>query len=320
MRYLVTGGAGFLGSEAVRQLVAQGHEICVIDNLTYAGNKLNLQSVINQISFLKIDICNKRKLFNKTSNLNFDCVLNFAAETHVDNSILSPNKFIETNILGSQNIFDLALDRNIKLVHVSTDEVYGSINDGYSNEIDQLLPSSPYSASKASAEMILGSYIKTYGIDAITIRCSNNFGPYQHVEKFIPTVIRNAINNSQIPIYGTGENIREWIYVSDCISAIILASQSNISNEIFNVSSGIFASNLEIAKTILSILGRDSILISHVKDRLGHDFRYAMNRSKFIETFDWKPKVDLLNGLKRTVDWYIKNDQYLNQRKNFQTK
>jgi len=317
MKYLVVGGAGFIGSEAVRQLVELGHDVHVIDSLTYAGNLLSLESVKTNIKFYQVDISENSALENIFSTENFDGILNFAAETHVDNSILSPTEFIQTNIIGTFNLLSIARKLQCRILQISTDEVYGSIDSGTFDEHDLLNPSSPYSGSKAAAEMLVMSYFKTYKVKTLIVRCSNNYGPFQHPEKLIPSFISKAYFNKKLPLYGTGSNIREWIHVVDCVKAIILVLQKGELGNVYNVSSGEFKSNLEITFEILKILNKSKNLIEYVEDRLGHDFRYAVNSSKLRTQLQWKPEINFSNGLESTVDWYIKNQNFIDKSKRF---
>lgn len=315
MKICVTGGAGFIGSETVRQLVEEGHEVTVIDSLTYAGNLKSLEAVQKQINFLRLDIRDAQKLASAFLEGNFDSVVNFAAETHVDNSINSPEIFLETNILGAFNLLELAKKYEFKFLQVSTDEVYGSIREGEFVESDKLDPSSPYSASKASAELLMQSYIKTYSIHALGVRCSNNYGHYQHYEKLIPAFISRIINGGKVPVYGDGSNVREWIHVSDSVAGILKVLESGQVGEFYNISSGDFRSNLEVTRMIIEHFGYEDDAIEFVKDRPGHDFRYAISSSKIRKELGWEPKVDFINGLSHTIQWYVDNPNYLSGRK-----
>lgn len=315
MKICVTGGAGFIGSETVRQLANSTYEITVIDSLTYAGNLGSLSQVRNQINFLEFDIRDSAKLKNVFNETRFDAVVNFAAETHVDNSISSPEIFLETNILGAFNLLELARKHEFKFLQVSTDEVYGSIRDGEFVESDKLNPSSPYSASKASAELLMQAYIKTYDIAALGVRCSNNYGHYQHFEKLIPAFIGRIINKSKVPVYGDGSNVREWIHVSDSVIGILKVLELGQVGQFYNISSGDFHSNLEVARRIIEHFGGGDDSIEFVKDRPGHDFRYAISSSKIRSELGWEPKVDFANGLSRTIKWYEDNPEYLSGRK-----
>ena len=315
MRVLITGGAGFIGSEMVRRLANSKYKTTVIDSLTYAGNLESLAQVRNQIEFLEIDIRDSINLKNLFEEQKFDAVVNFAAETHVDNSINSPEIFLETNILGTFNLLELARKYEFKFLQVSTDEVYGSIREGEFVESDKLDPSSPYSASKASAELFMQAYIKTYSIHAVGVRCSNNYGHYQHFEKLIPAFISRVINGDKVPVYGDGSNVREWIHVSDSVSGILKVLELGQEGQFYNISSGDFRSNLEVTRKIFEYFGRGDDSIEFIKDRPGHDFRYAISSSKIRDELGWEPKVDFITGLNRTIQWYVDNPNYLSGRK-----
>jgi len=311
LKIVITGGAGFIGSEMVRQLANLNTEIIVIDSLTYAGNMKSLSTVLDKIQFKKIDITDKNALKYLFANSKVDCVVNFAAETHVDNSIATPEVFLETNILGAFNILEAARNHGFRFLQISTDEVYGSISDGEFKEVDKLAPSSPYSASKASAELLMQSYINTYSIEALGVRCSNNYGHYQNYEKLIPAFIRKMVAGEKLPVYGTGRNVREWIHVSDSVSGIIKVLQNGKAGEFYNISSKDFRTNLEVARRIIDFFNADESCIEFVEDRLGHDFRYAIDSSKIRRELDWRPKVDFESGLNQTIRWYLDNQDYL---------
>lgn len=314
MKVAVTGGAGFIGSEMTRQLVSQGHEVLVIDSLTYAGNMSNLDSVRAGIEFVRADIRNVKEIQEIFSARKIDAIVNFAAETHVDNSIRQPGVFIETNILGTFNLLEEARKYNIRFLQVSTDEVYGSITQGSFSENDKLDPSSPYSASKASAEFLLQSYVKTYNTEGLIVRCSNNYGPFQHPEKLIPHFISRLSVGSKVPVYGDGKNIREWIHVSDSVRGIITVMNNGKSEEIYNISSGEFYSNIQVAHLILRSMGYDESMIEYVADRPGHDFRYAVNSAKMLAELGWKSSIDFESGLASTINWYQENPSFLNRK------
>lgn len=299
----------------VRQLTKSNNDVTVIDSLTYAGNPESIASVYNQINFYEIDIRDSAKLSKVFRETHFDAVVNFAAETHVDNSIQSPEIFLETNILGTFNLLELARKYKFKFMQISTDEVYGSIRNGEFDESDKLDPSSPYSASKASAELLMQAYIKTYSINALGVRCSNNYGHYQHHEKLIPAFISRIMNGEKVPVYGDGSNVREWIHVSDSVSGIIKVLELGKQGEFYNISSGDFRSNLEVTQRILEHFGLDENSINFVEDRLGHDFRYAINSSKIRNELGWVPRVDFIEGLRRTIEWYEHNPNYLSDKR-----
>jgi len=306
-KLLVTGGAGFIGSEFIRQSIPLGYRTVLVDRLTYAGDLERLKIVKNKFKFYKIDICNKNKLDRVFKEEKPDAVINFAAESHVDRSILESKSFIDTNIGGTQIILDLIKKYKIsRFLHISTDEVYGDIKKGKFLESSSLRPSSPYSASKAAADLLVNSYVRTYNIPAIIIRPANNYGPWQYPEKLIPVIIYKAINNEKIPIYAKGLNKREWLYVSDCARAIFLILKKGKTNTIYNISSGQEKSNIEVAKAIIKLLGKNNNLIKFIKDRLGHDFRYA-SKTLNLKKLGWKPKVRFDEGIKITVKWYLEN-------------
>lgn len=307
----MTGGAGFIGSEMVRQLVGQSHEVTVIDALTYAGNTKSLESIRGKINFFEIDIRDTKKLAPVFLKGNFDWVVNFAAETHVDNSINNPEIFLETNISGTFNLLELARRYQFRFLQVSTDEVYGSIREGEFTEEDKLDPSSPYSASKAAAELLVQAYIKTYSIRALGVRCSNNYGYFQHFEKLIPAFISKIKNREKVPVYGDGSNVREWIHVSDSVSGILKVLESGRDNEFYNISSGEFFNNLDVTRKILSFFGYGDDHINFVDDRLGHDFRYALDSSKIKNELSWECLIPFDYGLQLTIEWYLNHPEFL---------
>lgn len=295
----------------VRQLIAADEEIIVVDSLTYAANEKSLSSVRNQIQFERIDIRDEEDTQNFFDKNNVDAVVNFAAETHVDNSISSPKIFLETNVLGTFNLLEAARRHKFRFLQISTDEVYGSISEGTFKEDDRLNPSSPYSASKAGAELLMEAYIKTYSIEALGVRCSNNYGPYQNREKLIPAFIMRMIEGEKLPVYGTGKNIREWIHVSDSVAGVIKVLHGGKTGEFYNISSSEFISNLEVTKMVLESFGKDSSSVEFVEDRLGHDFRYAIDSSKIQQELGWAPKIRFEEGLKSTIEWYLSHSDYL---------
>ena len=311
MRICVTGGAGFIGSEIVKQLIGLEHEVIVVDLLTYAGDLSNLQEVAEKYVFFQTDINDMSQLEQVFGKNEIDLVINCAAETHVDNSIKNPSPFIQTNILGVHNLLEIARRKSIKFLQVSTDEVYGSKASGAFNEEDILSPSSPYSASKASAEMLVMSYVSTYKLDALIVRCSNNYGPRQFPEKLIPTIIAKLLKHEKIPIYGNGLNVREWIHVSDSARAIIEVGFRGQNAEIYNISSSDFRTNLEVTRFILSVMGLPESRIEFVADRPGHDFRYAIDSTKIMNELSWVPVMNFEEGIRSTVDWYIQNASIL---------
>jgi dTDP-glucose 4,6-dehydratase len=314
MRICVTGGAGFIGSEIVKQLIELNHEVIVVDLLTYAGDLNNLKDILGRYDFYQTDIRDKVSLENVFEKEQVDLVIHAAAETHVDNSIRNPEIFIESNITGTFNLLEIARKKSIKFLQVSTDEVYGSRISGAFSEDDILNPSSPYSASKASAEMLVMSYVSTFNLNALIVRCSNNYGPRQFPEKLIPTIISRLISNKTVPIYGNGLNIREWIHVSDSARAIIEVALNGKQAEIYNISSSDFRSNLEVTKYILAILEFPESRIEFVPDRLGHDFRYAINSTKVRQELSWAPVIEFEKGIQATVNWYMKNLEFLSKK------
>jgi len=314
MNICVTGGAGFIGSEIVRQLVASKHKVLVIDSLTYAGDLFNLSEVRGKIEFYQVDINSKSEIQGVFESVKVDLIINCAAETHVDNSINDPGIFFQTNIFGTYHLLEIARKQSIKFLQVSTDEVYGSTNEGEFSEDSILNPSSPYSASKASAEMLVTSYISTYGSNALIVRCSNNYGPHQFPEKLIPVFISKLISGQKVPLYGNGANIREWIHVSDSAKGIIDVALRGQRGDIFNISSSDFRSNIEVTKLLLGILNKPEEQIEYVADRPGHDFRYAIDSSKIRHTMSWQPLVEFEKGLRATVEWYLANPNFLTKK------
>ena len=318
MKIVITGGAGFIGSEFVRALIRGDYlkfglhstEVVVIDSLTYAGNLLNLKEIEldDRLQFVHGDITDSKLLNQLTKDSSL--IVNFAAESHVDRSIDFSSTFIKSNIVGAQTIFDAALKNKVgRVIQVSTDEVYGSINTGAWNEQNPLLPNSPYSASKASADLIARAYHQTYGLNVITTRCSNNYGPFQHIEKFIPKLITNMIKNMDLPIYGDGTNVREWIHVSDHAAAIALISTKGKSGEIYNIGSGDHYSNMEVAELLLQEMDFTKSVIEFVADRLGHDFRYSLDWTK-VQNLGFAKTIQFNEGLARTINWYRDNQEW----------
>lgn len=308
---LITGGAGFIGSNYLNTFVPKyaNYQFINVDALTYAANLQNITvSKKPNYSFVEADIRDQKALqliFEKFSPTH---VINFAAESHVDNSISGPHIFVETNIVGTENLLECARTHNVVRFHqISTDEVYGSLNPDAkpTTEDAPLLPNSPYSASKASADLLVRSYHKTFGLDTIVTRASNNYGPNQHHEKLIPRFITNLLENKKVPVYGEGLNIRDWIYVGDHVEGIDAAFHKGQSGEIYNLGGGQELTNLHITKEIIGLLGKDEKMIEHVTDRLGHDFRYSLDSTKAMRELGWTPKKDFSVGLKETVEYYI---------------
>ncbi len=320
---LVTGGAGFIGSNFIQYFMETNKDFVVVnyDKLTYAGNLENLKKVadVPGYYFVKGDICDSEQLNKTLSEYNPDYIINFAAESHVDRSIDGPSVFGQTNFMGTLNLLECVQNFWSKsdyvgkrFVQISTDEVYGSLENksDFFTENSQLMPNSPYSASKAGADLLVRSFFRTYGLPVIITRCCNNYGPYQYSEKFIPTCISKALNNLPIPIYGTGTNIREWIHVQDHCSAIIKALFNGTPGEVYNIGSGEEVSNIDMAKMILKILGKSQDSIIYVNDRLGHDNRYALDSTKARNELGWSGRYKLNEGLVETVLWYEDNKSW----------
>lgn len=321
-RYLITGGAGFIGSNFIKYLFGKNKDIRIIniDKLTYAGNLQNLKEIENNYNytFIQEDICNRKSLEDILNLYRPDYIINFAAESHVDRSIESSEEFIKTNVLGTQVLLECSLDRNIKMfIQISTDEVYGSTETGLFTEISPLRPNNPYAASKASADLLVGSFYNTYGLPVIITRCSNNYGPCQHNEKLIPKVINNSLDRRKIPVYGRGTNVRDWIYVMDHCHAINTVLDRGVIGEVYNISSNNEKRNIDIikiiinkTKEILQTRGLDSKgisedLIEFVADRKGHDKRYGLDSTKLIKTLGWNTITQFESGLEKTINWYI---------------
>ena len=307
MRYLVTGGAGFIGCNFVRHMLKEhpGDRIVVLDKLTYAGRLENLEAVMDRITFVKGDICDKDVV--KKAMDGCDAVVNFAAESHVDRSITSPEDFVTTDVIGVFTLLEEARRRDVKrFVQISTDEVYGSTVSGSFSEKDILDPSSPYSASKAGGELLARSYVRTYGLDVIVTRSSNNYGPFQYPEKLIPVLVVKALRDQPLPIYGKGMNVRDWLHVEDNCRAIDLVLQKAKAGDIVNIGSGNEVPNIEVAKLILRHMKKPESLITYVQDRPGHDFRYSLEWDR-LKALGWAPKIKFEDGLRSTVDWYLAN-------------
>jgi len=313
MKLLVTGGAGFIGSHFVKRQLDFPHwdMITVLDSLTYAGNLNNLPDLKtnNRLHFVKGDICNPELVDELTTET--DIVVNFAAESHVDRSLLNSANFVQTNVAGTTNLLSNSLKNGVRVFHqVSTDEVYGSILSGSWDEEFPLRPNSPYAASKASADLIALAYAHSFGMDVRISRCSNNYGPNQHPEKLIPLAITNLIRAKKIPIYGNGLNRRDWLHVEDHCRAIELILEKGRAGQIYNVGGGFECTNLEIAAKISEIMGEGQSTIEFVKDRRGHDFRYSVNWNKLAVETGYEPKNNFNDGLSQTVDWYKNNYEW----------
>ena len=315
MRLLVTGGAGFIGSNYVRRLLdgtLSGVEsVVVLDKLTYAGNLENLATVQSdsRFSFVQGDICDRDLL--KSILPNVDAVVNFAAESHVDNSINNSDEFVRTNILGVQILLEeIRRIPGIRFLQVSTDEVYGSISEGSWIESEPLLPNSPYAATKAAAEMLVRAFHRTFGVDTVVTRCSNNYGPFHYPEKLIPLFITNLIEGKKVPVYGQGLNVRDWLHVDDHGRGIHLALTKGKAGEIYNIGGGRELPNIEITTTILELMGRDDSAIEYVEDRLGHDLRYSVDWAKAERELGYRPQIDFESGLVAVIDWYQSNQSW----------
>ena len=324
-KIIVTGGLGFIGSNLIDILIKKKFFVINLDKITYSSNFYNTKNFKNHknYKFIKGDISDK-KIINILNKYKPSCIFNLAAETHVDRSIDNPNNFIKSNIVGVYNLLEcfknFSKRNKSKLVHISTDEVYGDVLNGRSSEIYQYKPSSPYAASKAASDHLVSSYVRTYKINAVVTNCSNNYGPKQHPEKLIPKLIYNILNNKTLPIYGKGLNSREWIYVKDHCEALIKVYQKGKAGSFYNIGSNKNLNNLEVTKKLLNIaknkinIGKN-VKINFVKDRPGHDVRYALNSNKIKKELNWKPKTNFSEGIKLTFDWYCNNKMYYNSLK-----
>lgn len=310
MKILVTGGMGFIGSNFIRYMLSNISDIKIVnlDNLSIGSNIANLKDIEAnaRYTFIKGDLTNYKQLSKLINGI--DAIVNFAAQTHVDRSIAFPRLFFKSNTLGTFNLLEACKKKNVRLIHVSTDEVYGEIAEGSFKENDRLKPSNPYSASKAAADLLILSYCRTYGLNAVITRCTNNFGPYQFPEKLIPKTIIRASLNMKVPVYGTGRNIRDWIYVLDHCEALRLVLEKGKAGEIYNVSSYNEYENLDVVKKVLKLMGKDESLIEFIEDRPGHDIRYSLDSSKIRNELGWKPKHRFNEALEQTVNWYLKNE------------
>jgi dTDP-glucose 4,6-dehydratase len=323
-KILITGGAGFIGSNFIRYLIKKKPQIEILnfDALTYAGNLENLRLIKKNphYTFIKGNICDKLPLKSAVQNFLPDVIVNFAAETHVDRSIQDPDIFIQTNIVGVQNLLKVCLDNNIlRYIQVSTDEVYGSLGEsGLFTESSPLDPHSPYSASKASADLLTKAYHDTYGFPAIITRCSNNYGPYQFPEKFIPLIILCCLAGKEIPIYGDGLNIRDWIHVDDHCAAIDAVIEKGAAGEIYNIGANNQMTNISMVRSIIQVLSAmhpekkiSEDLITYVEDRPGHDRRYAIDSTKIRKNLGWRPAIRFEEGLRKTIQWYLDNPKWV---------
>lgn len=328
---LVTGGAGFIGSNFIKYMLKKypHYKIINVDALTYAGNLENLKKIANNsnYTFIKADIRDRAKIDDIFTKYDIDNVVNFAAESHVDRSIVEPEIFLTTNIIGIEVMLDVAkkhwkLNPNnkyskeyksgVKFLQVSTDEVYGALGEiGRFKETMPLMPNSPYSASKASADMIVRAYHETFGMPINITRCSNNYGPYQFPEKLIPLMINNCLKGKDLPVYGDGMQIRDWLHVSDHCAAIDIVLHKGLVGQVYNVGGNNEKTNIDIVKLIIKTMGKSETLIKHVKDRLGHDRRYAIDNTKITKELGWKPKYTFEQGMKETIEWYLKNTDWI---------
>ena len=321
-KIIVTGGLGFIGSNLVKLLIKKNYFVINIDKVSYASNFYNTKDFSRKknYKFIKLDINNKSKLKKIFNTYRPTAIFNLAAETHVDRSIDGPAEFIKSNIVGVFNLLEIFKEfskknKKTKLIHISTDEVYGDVLKGRSKENDTYKPSSPYAASKASSDHLVYSYVRTYKLNAMITNCSNNYGPNQHPEKLIPKLIYNIINNKSLPIYGRGKNSREWIFVNDHCEALFKVFKNGTKGEFYNIGSNINSSNFDIAKLLIDISKKKikpgkNVKIKFVKDRPGHDFRYALDSKKILKKLKWKSKVNLKKGLENTFNWYFQNMKY----------
>ncbi len=322
MKVLVTGGAGFIGSNFVFHMLKAhpDYDIVCLDALTYAGNLSTLAPVMKEgkFSFVKGDITDRALIMDLFAKEKFDYVVNFAAESHLDRSIEDPGVFLRTNILGTQVLLDASRVYGVKRFHqVSTDEVYGDLPldrpDLFFTEETPIKTSSPYSASKASADLLVEAYHRTFKVPVTISRCSNNYGPYQFPEKLIPLIISRALKNETLPVYGKGENVRDWLHVDDHCAAIDLILHQGKEGEVYNIGGHNEKTNLEVVKTILKELGKPESLITFVKDRAGHDMRYAIDPSKTRRELNWEPTILFNEGIKETVKWYLEHNEWLEE-------
>jgi dTDP-glucose 4,6-dehydratase len=315
MKIFITGGAGFIGSNFIRHVLSlkKGYKIVNFDKLTYAGNLANLESVADHpdYSFVKGSICDASAV--EAAMRGCDAVVHFAAESHVDRSIYEPAPVIDTNVTGTFVMLQLARTLRIeRFVHISTDEVYGDMAPGaFASEDSPLRPSSPYSASKAGSDLLVLSYVRTYGFPGVITRSSNNYGPYQFPEKFLPLMITNAFDDKPLPIYGDGKQQRDWLHVEDNCRGVLAVLERGRIGEVYNIGGLDIAENLTIARTLLRLIGKPETLLSYVKDRPGHDRRYALHCDKMEKDLGWKPAVPLEEGLRRTIDWYKSNGKWM---------
>ena len=314
MRLLITGAAGFIGSNFTRRLLTgtypglEGARVTVLDKLTYAGVLANLDPIANdeRYSFVEGDICDADLLAQVVPG--HDAIVHFAAESHVDRSISEPSAFVLTNVLGTQKLLQAAVECGVeRFLHVSTDEVYGSIDEGSWTEESPLEPNSPYAASKASSDLLVRAFHRTFGLDTVITRCSNNYGPYQFPEKLIPLFVTNLMEGKNVPLYGDGLNVRDWLHVDDHCAGIALALQKGRSGEVYNIGGGTELTNLALTHRLLTAMGADESAVETVPDRKGHDRRYSLDISKIHEELGYSPQIDLDRGLADTIEWYRTN-------------
>jgi dTDP-glucose 4,6-dehydratase len=322
MKLLVTGGAGFIGSNFIRYMIDRYPDYTIVnyDKLTYAGNLENLASVeqCGSYHFVKGDICDQQLVHDTVKRFAIDVIVNFAAESHVDRSITEPDIFIKTNVQGTQVLLDAARENQItKYIQISTDEVYGSLGEtGYFTEMTPLAPNSPYSASKAAGDLLVRAYHETYGLNVNITRCSNNYGPYHFPEKLIPLMVTNALEGKQLPVYGDGLNVRDWLHVMDHASAIDLVLHDGKTGEVYNIGGHNERRNIDIVQLILRLLDMPEDLIRYVEDRKGHDRRYAIDPTKLTGELGWKPQYTFETGIQETVQWYLNNEYWWKRIKN----
>ena len=311
-KLLVTGGAGFIGSVFVKEALKNGYKVTVVDKLTYAADLMRLKEVKGRYKFYKTDICDKKKVETIFAKEKVDAVIHFAAESHVDRSIHDAAVFVKTNVGGTDVVINNSRKFGVgKFIHISTDEVYGDIEKGEFQESSPLKPNSPYAASKAGADLLVRSYIRTFEFPAIIVRPSNNYGPGQYPEKLIPLSILRILQNKNIPVYGKGKNIREWLFVRDTAKGILNILEKGRIGEIYNLGSGHELENIEVVKKLLKILNANEKLIEFVRDRLGHDIRYRLNSDKVKKETGWRPRINFSDGLKETVEWCLFNKKWL---------
>ena len=311
-RLLVTGGAGFIGSNFTRRAVGQGHDVVVLDKLTYAGNKENLRDLLDakKIRFVKGDVCDQGLVADLAAQA--DAVVHFAAETHVDRSILEAGNFVQTDVVGTFSVLEGCRKTNVdRVIQISTDEVYGEAEGNPCREDAPLMPKSPYAASKAGADRLAYSYFATYGLPVVISRCTNNYGPYQHPEKLIPLFVTNALEDKPLPVYGTGKNTRDWIYVDDhCAALDLLLEAKGVEGEVFNIGASEEYSVNEIGTAILNTLGKPKTLLKSVADRPGHVRRHAVETKKIRSKLGWKPSRSFTQGLTETMQWYREHEAW----------